>query len=66
MKPILDVCCGARMMWFDKRNPLATFVDKRQQPTFGNNAIGGYKRAKNHWLCFFKSEFLGDCKNPDR
>lgn len=29
--PVLDVCCGSRMMWFDKQNPLATFCDIRQE-----------------------------------
>lgn len=28
-RPILDVCCGGRMFWFDKNNPNALFVDKR-------------------------------------
>lgn len=28
-KLILDVCCGARMMWFDKQNPLAVYMDCR-------------------------------------
>lgn len=31
MKPILDVCCGGRMFWFNKNNPLATFVDIRKE-----------------------------------
>jgi ubiquinone/menaquinone biosynthesis C-methylase UbiE len=30
-KEILDVCCGGRMFWFDKRHPLAVFVDKRRE-----------------------------------
>jgi ubiquinone/menaquinone biosynthesis C-methylase UbiE len=30
-KPILDACCGSRMMWFDKANPLATFMDIRSE-----------------------------------
>lgn len=29
-KIILDACCGGRMMWFDKKNPLALFVDNRE------------------------------------
>lgn len=29
--PVLDVCCGPRMMWFDKKNPLAVFLDKRSE-----------------------------------
>jgi SAM-dependent methyltransferase len=32
LPPILDATCGARMMWFDKHNPLALFVDKRTLP----------------------------------
>jgi hypothetical protein len=28
---ILDVCCGGRMFWFDKTNPLALFMDKRRE-----------------------------------
>lgn len=30
-KIILDACCGSRMFWFDKYNPLALFVDKRSE-----------------------------------
>ncbi len=29
MKPIIDVCCGSRMFWFDKQNPGAVFMDNR-------------------------------------
>lgn len=28
-KIILDVCCGSRMFWFDKNNPLTVFNDIR-------------------------------------
>ena len=28
-KPIIDVCCGGRMFWFDKKNPKVEFCDKR-------------------------------------
>lgn len=28
-KPILDVCCGGRMWWFDKNDERAVFMDKR-------------------------------------
>lgn len=27
---ILDACCGSRMFWFDKHNPLVTFMDNRK------------------------------------
>lgn len=29
MKKILDVCCGGRMMWFDKQHPDALYLDIR-------------------------------------
>lgn len=29
--PVLDACCGGRMMWFDKANPMALFQDKRRE-----------------------------------
>lgn len=31
LPPILDACCGPRMMWFDKRDARALFIDKRQE-----------------------------------
>lgn len=30
-KPILDACCGRRMFWFDKDNPLVDFMDIRDE-----------------------------------
>lgn len=27
---VLDACCGPRMMWFDKADPRALFIDKRR------------------------------------
>ncbi len=30
MKKILDVCCGSRMFWFDKRNKDTIYMDIRQ------------------------------------
>jgi SAM-dependent methyltransferase len=29
LPPVLDACCGGRMMWFDKDHPLALFQDER-------------------------------------
>lgn len=29
--PVLDVCCGSRMMWFTKNDPLALFADVRRE-----------------------------------
>lgn len=28
---VLDVCCGSRMMWFDKSDGRALFLDKRRE-----------------------------------
>lgn len=30
-KTILDVCCGSRMFWFDRKDKRAIFVDKRRE-----------------------------------
>lgn len=30
-KRVLDACCGSRMMWLDKQNPAAIFIDKRHE-----------------------------------
>jgi hypothetical protein len=32
MKPIIDVCCGSKMFWFDKNNPNVKFCDNREVP----------------------------------
>lgn len=31
MKQVLDPCCGGRMFWFDKNNPVALFTDIRKE-----------------------------------
>lgn len=28
---VLDACCGSRMFWFDRKDPRATFIDKRRE-----------------------------------
>lgn len=34
-KKVLDACCGGRMFWFDKQNPLAFYIDSRNiEPGF--------------------------------
>lgn len=30
MKPIIDVCCGSRMFWFDRQNSAVVFMDNRE------------------------------------
>lgn len=27
--PVIDVCCGSRMMWFDRKDARAVFADNR-------------------------------------
>jgi SAM-dependent methyltransferase len=29
--PVLDACCGGRMMWFNKADPRCLYVDKRRE-----------------------------------
>ncbi len=29
-KPIIDVCCGSKMFWFNKSHPKAVFMDIRE------------------------------------
>ena len=33
MKPIIDVCCGGKMFWFDKDNKNVIFMDNREADT---------------------------------
>jgi ubiquinone/menaquinone biosynthesis C-methylase UbiE len=30
-KTVLDVCCGGRMMWFDRQHPAVVFGDQRRE-----------------------------------
>jgi 23S rRNA G2069 N7-methylase RlmK/C1962 C5-methylase RlmI len=30
MKPIIDVCCGSKMFWFNRNHPDAVFMDIRE------------------------------------
>lgn len=55
MKKILDVCCGSRMFWSDKENPLVMFQDIRQE---------------EHTLCDGRllkvnPDIIGDFRNMD-
>jgi len=31
VKEVLDPCCGSRMFWFDRQNPVALFADIREE-----------------------------------
>ncbi len=51
--PILDVCCGGRMFWFNKNNPLTIFMDNR---TFNDFLCDGRK-------FFVEPDIIGDFRN---
>lgn len=40
MPPILDACCGPRMMWFDRQDDRALFVDKRRETLIADTREG--------------------------
>lgn len=44
MKKVLDVCCGGRMFWFDKKNPNVLFLDRR---IVAPMVVGKGKDARN-------------------
>lgn len=47
-KKILDVCCGGRMFWFNKKHPDALYVDIREEKHFiskGNHGVDNRHRA---------------------
>lgn len=52
-KLVLDPCCGSKMFWFDKTNPMVQFTDKR---------------TENHTLCDgrildISPDFEQDCRD---
>ena len=61
MKKVLDVCCGARGMWFDKYDDRALYLDKRSEIHF-NDYPSGKKTLK------INPDIVGDftnIKQPD-
>lgn len=64
MTPILDMTAGSRMFWWNKHNPLTTFLDRRREIITvpdrshredGTRTMFGDKRSKTHWLIFMKT-----------
>lgn len=51
---ILDACCGGRMWWFDKKHPLALYMDKREAPM-------GSAANRPNWKC--EPDLLGDFRS---
>lgn len=52
-KPILDACCGSRMFWFDKDNPLVEFMDIRDEEVY----------LSDGQLCIVHPNVIGDFTN---
>ncbi len=40
MPPVLDACCGSRMMWFAKADKRAIFVDQRRETCIADTRQG--------------------------
>ena len=58
---VLDVCCGPKGMWFNKKDPRALYLDKRCE-THQNNYPSGEKKLE------VKPDIIGDftdIKQPD-
>jgi len=58
-KPILDACCGSRMFWFDKDNPLVDFQDIRSEVC----------TLSDGQICMVHPNIIGDFTNmnfPDK
>lgn len=53
MKPILDVCCGSKMFWFDKNHKDVIFMDNRE---LEDTLCDGRKLV-------IKPDVLGDFRN---
>lgn len=61
MKTVLDVCCGAKGMWFDKNDTRALYLDKRCE-THSNEYPSGKKEM------VISPDIIGDftnIKQPD-
>jgi len=61
MPPVLDVCCGVRGMWFNKKDKRALFLDKRYETHFLHYPSGNYTER-------IEPDIIGDftdIKQPD-
>jgi hypothetical protein len=46
LPPVLDACCSTRMMWFDKQDTRALYIDKREGTRVIDVGTPGNKRQK--------------------
>lgn len=56
-KKILDATCGSRMIWFDKNNPQALYVDRRE---IDNETIWESKKNGNVGKLDIKPDIVAD------
>ena len=59
-KLVLDATCGSRMIWFNKENPIALFVDKRQME---HEAIWKSGDGKATRYCTIKPDVMASFTN---
>ena len=55
---VLDVCCGSRMFWFDRKDARAVYCDNRQETheLRDRSSKGGslQRKQKNEWAVHLK------------
>lgn len=59
-KKVLDATCGSRMIWFDKNNPIALYVDRRE---LEDEAIWKSGNGKAVRYCTVKPDVVADFTN---
>lgn len=59
--PVIDVCCGGRMMWFDKKDERSLFMDIRRETIEVNEAAA----AKGFKSIVVDPDVLGDFTKMD-
>ena len=57
--PVLDVCCGSRMFWFDQTDDRALYVDKRRETYEIDKGTSGTKWRKPIVVDYFPQIIVG-------
>lgn len=60
-KPVLDACCGSRMMWFDKNDSRALFSDRRKESLSVTDNSRGNKSGKR--MLEISPDIVADFRN---
>ncbi len=56
MRDVLDVCCGSRMFWFDRKDPRTVYMDcRRETVMLKDKSTRGGQRA-----LFIQPDIVGD------